>query len=123
MIEILEGRTRGPVLGIYIEASVTEEDFQEISDEIENRIQEYGSVRLFVEYEDIPRVDLDAIDDDIKIWWKYRSDIERYAVVAEGTLMEWATDLADRLTSVEVEYFDASDRAVAWDWICEGVDE
>lgn len=123
MIDILDGRTRGPVLGIYIEESVTEEDFEKISDEIERRIEEYGTVRLFVEYEEIPRVDLDAIDDDIKIWWKYRSDIERYAVVSEGTLMEWATDLADRLTGVEVEYFDVSDRAVAWDWICEGISE
>ena len=123
MIEILEGRTRGPVLGVYIEQSVTEEDFEEINDEIESRIAEYGTVRLFVEYEGVPRVDLDAIDDDIKIWWKYRSDIERYAVVSEGRLMEWATDLADRLTGVEVEYFDVSDRAAAWDWITEGIPE
>ncbi|MFC7068649.1 STAS/SEC14 domain-containing protein [Halobaculum lipolyticum] len=111
----------GPVLASRLADRVTEEDFAALSDEMDARIRDHGSVRLFVEFDGIPRPELEALDDDLRLWRRYSDDIYRYAIVGEGRLLAWATDVADRLTGVEVQFFDREAREEAADWVGEGI--
>ncbi|WP_284014768.1 STAS/SEC14 domain-containing protein [Halobaculum litoreum] len=121
MYHYIDDRNEGPVLAIRFADRVTEEDFAALSDDMNERIAEYGSVRLYVEFDGIPRPELDALDDDLKLWRRFSDDIYRFAIVGQGRLLAWASDVADRLTDVEVEFFDHDDRDEAWDWISEGI--
>ncbi|WP_277553264.1 STAS/SEC14 domain-containing protein [Halobaculum limi] len=121
MFRYIEDRNEGPVLAVGFTDQVTEEDFQALSDEMDERVREHGSVRLYVEFDGIPRPELEALDDDLKLWRQFSDDIYRYAIVGEGRLLEWSTAVADLLTSVEVEFFEHDDRDEAWDWVSEGI--
>ncbi|MFC7137578.1 STAS/SEC14 domain-containing protein [Halobaculum litoreum] len=55
------------------------------------------------------------------MWRRFSDDIYRFAIVGQGRLLAWASGVADRLTDVEVEFFDHDDRDEAWDWISEGI--
>lgn len=121
MYHYIEDRNEGPVLAIRFADHVTEEDFAALSDDMDERIAEHGSVRLYVEFDGIPRPKLEALDDDVKLWRRYSDDIYRYAIVGESSLLKWATDVADRLTEVEVQFFDREARDEAWNWISEGI--
>ena len=118
----LEERSEKQIVAVRIEETVTEADFEALVDEMEATIDEFGSVRLYVEFEGIPRAELEALDDDLKFWLEHRDDLERYAVVSDNTLTEWLTELGDHLTGVDVEYFDIDERDAAWEWTREEIE-
>lgn len=122
MFERLDDRTRGPVLGYRFGDRVTEEDFRTVAREMESIIDERGSVRLYLEFDGYPIPDLDVIDDDLKFWLDHRNDLERYAIVGEGRLLEWSAELGDRLTGVDVQFFAPDARDQAWTWVTEHVE-
>jgi hypothetical protein len=120
MYEELPTRTEGPVRGYRVSDRVSEADVRMISNDLDEAVDEYGTVRLYVEYENVPVPDLDAIDDDVAFWLAHREHLDRYAVVGESQLLEWAAAVGDRLTGVEVDFFDHDDRDEAWAWVREG---
>lgn len=120
MYKQLEGRSQGPILGYRIGENITEEDFEAIAEEMEEVIDEHGSVRLYLEFDKYPRPELEMIDDDIKFWLKHRKHIDRYVVVGDGKLLEWSAELGDRLTSVDVKFFTPDESDEAWRWVREG---
>ncbi|MFC7095810.1 STAS/SEC14 domain-containing protein [Halobaculum marinum] len=121
MFDYITELNEGPVVAFRVSDRVTEEDFAALSDEMDERIDEHGSVRLYVEFDGIPLPELEALDDDLKLWRRYSNDISRYAIVGEGRLLKWGTAVSDRLTGVEVEFFNRDDREAAHEWIDEGI--
>ncbi|WP_435146553.1 STAS/SEC14 domain-containing protein [Halobaculum sp. P14] len=114
MYEKLDRSSDG-VVGYELGGELTEREFDDIVGDLEAEIDEHGSVRLLVALEDVPRPDLSLLDDDVAFWLHHRDDLDRYAVVSDGSLVEWAVDLGDRLVDTDVEHFD--DRDAAWQWL------
>ena len=65
---------------------------------------------------EVPRLDLAALGEDLSMA-RYTYDIERYAIVGDGALLEWATELGDRFVKMEVKHFDTSQYEEAWRWL------
>jgi hypothetical protein len=121
MYERLEERTEGPVVGFRLSESISEADFESIADALETTIDEYGFVRLYLESDGYPRPDLDILDDDIQFWREHGDDLDRYVIVGEGTFLDWSVELGDRLTGIDMEFFEFDEREEAWQWVTEGL--
>lgn len=118
MYECLD-QSHGDVIGYEIAGDLTEAEFEEVLEEVEETIIEEGSVRLLVYVPEFPSIDFDLIDEDIGFWLTHGDDIERYAVVGDSTLMEWAVEFEDRLSDIDMEYFEEDELGDAWEWIDE----
>lgn len=110
------------VLGYEVREVLTEDQLEEILTEIEEAIADYGSVRLLVSMPSVPYPDVNAIDDDLGFWLRHSENIDRYAVVGESSLLEWSSEIADRVTEPDFEYFEQDDIDDAWNWLESGLD-
>jgi hypothetical protein len=110
------------VLGYEIREVLTEDQLDEILTEIEETIADHGSVRLLVSMPSVPYPDVKAIDDDLGFWLRHSDNIDRYAVVGESPLLEWSSDIADRVTEPDIEYFEQTEIDDAWSWVKTGRD-
>jgi hypothetical protein len=108
------------VLGYEIQEVLTEDQLDEILTEIEETIADHGSVRLLVSMPSVPYPDIKAIDDDLGFWLRHSDSIDRYAVVGESPLLEWSSDVADRMTEPDIEYFEQTEIDDAWRWVKTG---
>lgn len=57
-----------------------------------------------------------ALAEDLKLA-PYASDIERYAIVGDVSLMEWAEKLGNSLIEGEIQHFEDSRYEEAWRWV------
>ncbi|MCD2198867.1 MULTISPECIES: STAS/SEC14 domain-containing protein [unclassified Halobacterium] len=112
-------RSGGRVVGYQVRDELSEEDVEAMLQDIEETIHEEGSARVLVYMPTVPVPDLDALDEDIGFWLHHGDDLEKYAVVGDNRLLEWVTDLEDRVTDVDLEYFGAADLDDAWEWLRE----
>lgn len=109
----------GNVLGFETRGRLTEEELRAILKETEDAIAEHGKIRLLVYMPEVPRPELAALDDDLKFAREHLGDLERYAIVGDNVLLEWAARLEDPLLSVEIRHFDISEYEEAWRWLRE----
>ncbi|MFC7199638.1 STAS/SEC14 domain-containing protein [Halospeciosus flavus] len=110
-------RSEGRVVGYEVRDELTEEELEEILLDLEEVIIEEGSVRILVHVPSFPSPDLDALDEDIGFWLEHGDDIDRYAIVGDSKLVEWVTELEDRLTDIDLQYFEEEDLDEAWAWL------
>ena len=54
--------------------------------------------------------------EDLKLDTAHANDFSRVAIVGEGTLMEWGTNLVGALTRAEMRRFDTGEMAAAVEW-------
>jgi hypothetical protein len=112
-------RSGGRVVGYKVRDELSEDDVEAMLQDIEETILEEGSARVLVYMPTVPVPDLDALDEDIGFWLQHGDDLEKYTVVGDNRLLEWVTDLEDRVTGVDLEYFGAADLDDAWEWLRE----
>jgi hypothetical protein len=106
----------GNVLGYEVKGKLTEEEFEALSKDFKVVVAEYGKARLLVRMNEIPRMELGAVAEDLKLA-PYASDIERYAIVGDGTVLEWAEKLGNSLIGGEIKHFEDSRYEEAWRWV------
>jgi len=97
----------GTVLGYEMKGKLTEKEFMTLSEEFKAVIAEHGKVRLLIRVPEMPGVEFGALAEDLKLA-PYASDIERYAIVGDVSLMEWAEKLGNSLIEGEIQYFEDS---------------
>lgn len=107
------------VLGYEIRDRISEEELQEMLHEMETVIHDEGEVRVLVHIPTFPSFELSALDDDLSFWFQHGDELERYAIVGDNRLVEWATELGDRITGTEIRYFDEEEIDDAWGWVQE----
>lgn len=113
-------RSNENVLGYEIKEVLTEDQLDQILTELEKTIADHGSVQLLVSMPSMPYPDLKALDDDLGFWLRHSENIDRYAIVGENPLLEWSSNIANRVTQPDIEYFEQADIDDAWDWIESG---
>ncbi|MGB3682497.1 MAG: STAS/SEC14 domain-containing protein [Rubrobacteraceae bacterium] len=115
MLRRLDNGT-GNVLGYEVKERITDKEFENLSREVKEIVAEHGKVRLLVRMDEIPKVGLDAMMEDLKLA-PYANDIERYAVVGDASFLEWAQSLGDVFISGEIKHFKDSQYEEAWSWV------
>ncbi len=106
----------GSVLGYEVNERITEKEFENLSEEVKTVVAEHGKVRLLVRMNEIPRMGLGAVAEDLKLA-PYANDIERYAIVGDASFLEWAESLGDVFISGEITHFEESQYEEAWNWV------
>lgn len=106
----------GRVLGYAVKDQITEKDLQLIDNDIDAAVDRHGKIRVLVNYEDLSGVDLDIIDDDLRLM-RYMDDIERFAVVSDNRLYSWVTSASDVVTDTDIRHFEPGEEKLAWEWL------
>jgi len=119
MYHELDG-SEGPVLGIELTETVTESDLRSLAQRIDAVVAEHGRVCLLVRCDSLPRPEFAAVEDELAFWGSYRDVIERFAVVSDGRLVAWTTELSDHLTRTPIRHFEPSSTGTAWEWLRAG---
>ncbi|MFV2019610.1 STAS/SEC14 domain-containing protein [Micromonospora sp. LOL_023] len=109
----------GNVLGYEVAGKLTEQEHQDLYRELREMIAEYGSISVLGRLPDdeLPGMQLAAIDDRLRFARDHLTDIDRTAVVGGTRTAEWVTRACDTLTPIEIRHFDAGAESQAWDWL------
>ncbi len=118
MFELLSG-SEGKVVGIHASGRLHDSDYKSFMPKIEQRIDEYGKIRLLVDMEGFAGWDLYAAWDDFTFGMTHWHHFEKMALVGDATWERLAAKASGMLMRGEVRYFDLSDRDAAWEWIKE----
>ena len=106
----------GNVLGYEVKERITEKEFDNLAEEFKSVVAEYGKVRLLLRMNEVPKASLGTMAEDLKLA-PYANDIERYAIVGDSAIVEWAEKLGGSLIDGEVKHFEDSQYKEAWRWI------
>lgn len=106
----------GNVLGYEVEGKLTREEFDALAKEFKMVVAEHGKVRLLIRIPEMPAVEFGAVAEDLKLS-PYARDIERYAIVGDTAVAEWAEKIGDPLISGEIKHFEGSQYDEAWRWV------
>lgn len=115
MLKRLDGGT-GNVLGYEVKERVTEKEFENLAGEFKTVVAEHGKVRLLLHMNEVPNMALSTMAEDLKLA-PYATDIERYAIVGDSTVVEWAENLGGSFIAGEVKHFEDSQYEEAWRWV------
>lgn len=114
--------SQDPVVGYEVRGELDEADLEAILSDLERVIDEYGEARLLVVLPEIPQPSLDALEEDLGFWMRHADELERYAVVGDGRLLEWTAKLGDAAVDTDLRHFEESDLDDAWNWAKAGTD-
>ncbi|SES14876.1 STAS/SEC14 domain-containing protein [Salipaludibacillus aurantiacus] len=118
MIRKLE-TSRENILEYEVIDKLTEEENEQVLDEVRQCIRKYGKVRFLVRLKDMPHTELSAIDDRLKFAKEHMSQIEKYALVTDYDAAEYIGKFADKLTSINVRQFAKDEEEMARSWVRE----
>jgi len=107
------------VLHVRLSGRLTDADYQQFVPEVERLIARHGRLRLLVEMTDFHGWNAGALWDDLKVYLKHGSEIERLAIVGEKRWQEWMTRLSRPFLRAETQYYDHDHAAEARRWILE----
>lgn len=110
-------QVNGKLIEVNLSGKLTADDYDKFVPLTEERIKQYGSIRLLVILNDFHGWDAGALWDDIKFDVKHFKDIERLAIVGESKWEKGMAVFCRPFTSAEIKYFDHSEVESARQWI------
>lgn len=117
MIEILDVGA-GNIIGCKIDGKIDNDDILKISRLVDDKIQIYTKLRVYVELINLEGISFEALMNDLKLAVKHYSKFERKAVVTDKKWIQTISPIAGRLfPGIEVKCFSFADRDRAVEWI------
>lgn len=118
MIEELP-RSEGNSIGYEVTDTLSEDEYEEILADVEAAIEEHGSAKLPLALSDVSDsyAEFDAYEEDFGFYLRRGEDTECYAVVGDDSVLERGTELSDRVTETDIEFFDAENLDDAWEYV------
>lgn len=111
--EIAEGK----VIEVALTGKLTKESYEEFVPLTEQRIKQFGKIRMLVILHDFHGWDAGALWEDIEFDVKHFNDIERLAIVGETKWEKGMAVFCRPFTTAKIKYFDHSDIEAARQWI------
>ncbi|RAJ97842.1 SpoIIAA-like protein [Larkinella arboricola] len=105
------------VVGFRVNGPITTADIQPWASLLENKIQQEGKLRVYVEYETISGITWNALVQDLKFDLKHLGDFEKAAIVSDRTWLNLAAKVAGFLPNLEVKTFSFTEKEQAKQWI------
>ena len=116
MVEIIE--TGDPkLIAVRICDRITKAEFIQVETEIEKVISQHGKFRFLVEAADLKVPAPGFFEEVFKFIIHNHKHAERVALVDNKTWERIWLEFVKLLTSVDVRFFDVSNKADAWEWI------
>jgi hypothetical protein len=115
MSEMGEGR----ILEVHVSGKLTREDYERLVPEVEQRIRQYGKLRILVVMRDFHGWNAGALWEDVKFDLHHFNDIERLAIVGEAAWEKGMAVFCKPFTTAKIRYFDQSAIEEARKWIQE----
>lgn len=107
----------GKLVEIDLHGKLNREDYEKLGPSIEKSIRQHGKIRILVTMRDFEGWDVGAMWEDLKWETKHFNDIERLAVVGEGSWHQWLAGFCNAFTKAEVRYFTLSQLDQAHRWL------
>ena len=104
---------------IEVNGKLTEEDYERFLPLIENRIEQFGPIRLMVVLNDFQGWEMSAFWEDIKFDFQHFNDIERLAIVGDKKWEKGMSVLCRPFTTADIQFFNHEDRDKAVTWLAE----
>ncbi len=121
MIEVLP-QSSGKVFAMRLSGKVLHRDYQQFVPMLEQRIEEYGGIRCYIEMIEFHGIELRALWDEIKFDARHARQIERCCVVGDRAWEAWMTNLSRPIFSrAEIRFYGVAERDKAWEWLNEGL--
>ncbi|MFC5712376.1 STAS/SEC14 domain-containing protein [Thalassorhabdus alkalitolerans] len=106
------------ILAYEIDSKVTEDEYKELVDEVERKMDEYESIRIFVRVPDLEGADVSTLNDRVKFLKDNDlKQIEKYALVGDQKTLKAAAKGMDKLTGANVRSFDLEEEQEAKNWV------
>jgi hypothetical protein len=106
--------SEGDVLGVVVEGEVTQDDVRRIQGELQQVIDEHGSVKLLVRLDRMEGVTPSAIWQDLKALGDYLTGIDRLALVTDEEVQGWARSA---YLWADAKLFHPHELPEAWRWV------
>lgn len=117
MYEIMP-RTEGTRVGIRIRGDLTEEDIEDLRDDLTQVAWRFRSLSLLFVLEEWTGWDRwKALWEDLKADMALNRDVERLAMVGKGPLGRLTPEAMRPFAHAEVRWFPASHTDAAWSWL------
>ncbi|MBD3676117.1 MAG: STAS/SEC14 domain-containing protein [Planctomycetaceae bacterium] len=116
--EIAEGK----IIEVELAGKLSKEAYEEFVPLTEERIKQFGKVRMLVVLQDFHGWDAGALWEDIKFDVKHFNDIERLAIVGESKWEKGMSVFCRPFTTAKIKYFDKSEIAAAREWLHADID-
>jgi len=106
------------LLALYIGGTLTKADYQGVVPTLEKKVQQYGKVNVYLEYQGVEDVTLKALWEELKQDVKHLTDFNRAAVVsADTTLVKAGAAIGSAVTATDIKHFNPDEKAVALQWV------
>jgi hypothetical protein len=116
MITILP-ETHRNLLAVQVSAKLTDQDFDIYRSLIRQKMEEYGSARLYFEMVNFEGWQPGSFVENGVFDLVHGREYGRVAMVGEKQWQHWAARLASPVKKEGIKYFDLSDREKAMAWV------
>jgi hypothetical protein len=116
MLQLLEA-SRGDLVALRLTGSIDKYDYNVMLPILEEKIKQYGKVRVYAELQEAEELSLQALWEDLKFDFRHAADFSRVAIVGNRKWLDWLTVMASPFTTAKVRYFEHIERERALDWV------
>jgi hypothetical protein len=121
MVRILEDKTEGDLIALAAEGEIEKADYDKVWPLVEQKVQEHGKIRVYVEVREIDMITLRALWEEIKMDVQHFRDFSKAALVGDKAWKALATQAFNLITSGEARYFELDEQQQAWEWVSQPV--
>jgi hypothetical protein len=104
-------------LAIRMSGHVKKMDYDVIVPVLKNKIELHDQMNLYVEMDQVTKIDEDALWEDLKFDFKHANDFHKVAMVGDKPWLKWMSKFADPLLTSDVRYFEPAQEQDAKSWI------
>lgn len=116
MIEPIEF-TESNIVGYRVRGKVTQADIRPWATSLDSMIKQQGKLRLYVEYEGMDDLTLNALLEDFKFDVAHLNDFEKAAVVSNKNWVSAVSAVANVLPNLDVKTFSFAEKEQAQQWV------
>ena len=116
MIQILP-ESIASLICIKISGKLTDADYKNFIPRVESIINEFGSIRLYVDIIDMAGWEWRVAWDDFAFGIKHWNNFTKLALVGEKRWEKLSAQVADKINKAEVRFFDKEETVKALIWI------
>jgi hypothetical protein len=107
------------VLGIILEHKMDNENLQQIQQMLQEKIQRYNQIRVYLEDRNSDGITLKAVIKDLLFEIKQKESLQKIAVVTDAKWFKLVSEIKEFLVDAEVESFGRQERMRAMNWVME----
>lgn len=105
------------MVAFRLAGSIDRHDYDVMLPILEEKIKQYGKIRVYAELQDAEEISLQALWEDLKFDFRHAADFKKVALVGNRKWLDWLTVMASPFTTAKVKHFEVPDRDKALEWV------